>query len=223
MESAKANKYCSPPSITSGMIHLWGFLLAMLGTAVLIVFSALHGTDPWKLVSFSVYGSGLIFLYGASAAYHIFYVSERVHRRLRKLDHCMIFYLIFATYTPLCLVTMRDTVGWIYLGVVWTMMVVGIILKIKWIDMPKLLSSLLYLMMGWALVAGWSPLAERLPAGGRFWLLVGGAFYTVGALLYALKPLHFEFRCFGSHELFHILILIGSACHYVLIFRYVMM
>jgi len=139
MEKTKTHKqlFSTPDSVTSGVIHFWGFLLAIAGTAVLIVFTALRGADPWKIVSFCIYGGSLIMLYGASAAYHTFYVSERVHRALRKLDHSMIFFLIAGTYTPFCLVTLNGAVGWTLLTIVWTLAIVGIIIKICWIDGPK--------------------------------------------------------------------------------------
>lgn len=217
----KTKKLCDRLSIVSGILHLWGFILSIAGTVVLIVFTALEGADPWKIVSFSIYGASVIALYGASSAYHVFYISEKVHRRLRKLDHCMIYLLIAGSYTPLCIVTLRETIGWAMLAVIWSLTIVGIIVKIIWIDAPAYVSAFCYVVVGWAIIAAFNPLKKMLGTGGVGWLVTAGILYTVGALIYGIKALKFETLYFGSHELFHLFVLAGSACYFNLLFQYI--
>ena len=110
--------------------------------------AALRGTDPWKIVSFSVYGGSLVLLYGASASYHTFYISDCVHRALRKFDHCMVYFLIAGSYTPLCLIPLRGPVGWTLLSIVWGLAIIGMIIKLFWLNGPMWASSVCYLALG---------------------------------------------------------------------------
>ncbi len=206
--------------LVSAYLHIFGLLLSVAGTVVLIVKGA--PLSPWHVVSYSIFGATLIALYAASSTYHLLYISERVHNTLRRIDHIMIFMLIAGTYTPICLVTLRGPWGWVLFGIVWGCALAGLLIKIFWMDAPRWLSTFFYIAMGWAaLIAIW-PLTHRLSAQALCWLFGGGLVYTVGGVFYALKIPRIRAKHFGFHELFHIFILLGSACFYVLIFRYIL-
>ena len=205
--------------IVSALLHILGLGLAIAGTVVLIVKGA--GYTPWHVVSYSIFGATLIALYAASSTYHTFFISEKVHATLRRIDHIMIFMLIAGTYTPICLVTLRGPWGWVLFGIVWACALAGLFFKIFWMDAPRWLYTVFYIAMGWAaLIAIW-PLTQLLNPAALGWLLGGGIVYTVGGVFYALKFPRIQTKYFGFHELFHIFILLGSACFYVLIFCYI--
>lgn len=219
--SGKHAHLCGPRSMTSGILHYIGMVLAVLGTVLLLVQAVQTGADHWKIISLCVYGISMISLYAASGTYHIFYVSDRVHRVLRKLDHCMIFFLIAGSYTPLCLVALRGVAGWVLFGCVWGFSLFGMVLKMFWIDAPRWVSSLVYVLVGWMALFAIVPLAKVMPGKGLFWLFAGGALYSVGAVIYALKKLEIPNRYFGNHELFHLFVLAGSLCHFIMMYLYI--
>ena len=205
--------------IVSALLHILGLGLAIAGTVVLIVKGA--GYTPWHVVSYSIFGATLIALYAASSTYHTFYISEKVHNTLRRIDHIMIFMLIAGTYTPICLVTLRGPWGWVLFGIVWACALAGLFFKIFWLEAPRWLYTVFYIAMGWAaLIAIW-PLTQHLSPAALAWLFGGGIVYTIGGVFYALKFPRIQTKYFGFHELFHIFILLGSACFYVLIFCYI--
>ena len=191
--------------------HLVGVFLAVAGAAVLITQASLQG-DAWRIVAFSVYGTMLIALYGASTLYHA--LRGRAKAVFQKLDHCSIYLLIAGSYTPFTLGVLRGAWGWTLFGVVWGLAVVGILHKtLLGFRFPRL-STLMYLGMGWLAVVAAGPLARALPAGGLAWLVAGGLCYTIGVLWYVRD--HLPYR----HALWHLLVLAGSACHYTAVYRY---
>ena len=195
--------------------HPPGALLAAAGTAVLVTLAARLG-DPWKVVSFSVYGAMLIVLYGASTAYH----SVRGHKAkavLRKLDHCSIYLLIAGSYTPFALVSLRGPWGWSLLGVVWGLALVGIAQEIWWARGARVLSLVIYVLMGWLALVAMAPLWRALTPAGFGWLLAGGACYTLGIVFYAT-----DHRVRHGHGLWHLCVLGGSVCHFFTVFYYVL-
>jgi hemolysin III len=205
--------------LVSAYLHILGLLLSVAGTVVLLVKGA--ALTPWHVVSYAIFGATLIALYAASSTYHLFYISEKVHNTLRRIDHIMIFMLIAGTYTPICLVTLQGAWGWVLFGIVWGCALAGLLIKIFWMDAPRWLSTVFYIAMGWAaLIAIW-PLTQRLAPQALLWLFGGGVVYTIGGVFYALKYPRIDARYFGFHELFHIFILLGSACFYVLIYCYI--
>lgn len=218
----KRQLYCGPESITSGLLHLWGALLAIGGTVLLILSSVKTGAEPIKLVSFCIYGASLILLFSASTVFHIFYVSPKVHLILRKIDHSMVFCLIAGSYTPICLISLRGLLGWISLIVIWSLALVGIIGKIIWFQEAKWFSALIYLMMGWGIVFLIKPLSQNLPSEAIVWLFISGLLYTIGAIIYASKKLQFHLLAFGNHELFHLFVLAGAASHFYMIYQFVL-
>lgn len=202
----------------NGLSHLGGALLSGVGLVALTVLSA---GKPWHLVAFLIYGGALVLLYLASTLYHSLHACEAGMRRLLIFDQVAIYLLIAGTYTPLCLVPLRGVWGWSLLAVVWGLAAVGIVLRIAWQGAPNWLPVALYLLMGWLSVAALRPLGAALPAEALRWLFAGGVVYTVGAAIFALQRPRLWPGRFGSHELWHVFVLGGSACHFVLMLRFV--
>lgn len=204
----------------SGLTHCIGAFLAVIGLIILID-TALNPLRPWHLVTYTVFGLGMIALYTVSTLYHWLPLSENGTRVLRKMDHMMIFVLIAATYTPFCLIPLRGPWGWSIFGTVWGLAALGIVFKIFWIDAPRWLTAGMYVCMGWVALVGIWPLVNTLPAGALAWLVGGGLFYTLGAVIYACKrPDPWPGR-FGFHEIFHVLVMLGSMCFFWAVYTYV--
>ncbi len=198
--------------------HMLGVLLSMAGLVALVVESRGH---PWQLIGFSIYGASLILLYSASTIYHWLHVSPRGNDLLRRFDHVAIFILIAGSYTPVCLVTLRGGWGWSLFGVVWSVALVGAVLKLFFRHLPAWATVALYVGMGWLAVIAIGPLVRSFPTTALMWLVAGGLAYTAGALIYALeRPDPFP-DVFGHHEIFHIFVLAGSLLHFVFMARYV--
>lgn len=194
--------------------HLVGAVLAVAGAIVLVVRATLDG-DPWKVVSVSIYGLTLVLLYSFSALYHSF--RGRAKDILRALDHQGIYLLIAGSYTPFCLVTLRGPWGWSLFGVVWALAVIGG-LQERWpMGKARILSLVIYLLMGWVVVVALVPLLQTLGTAGFLWLAAGGVFYTSGIVFYALDT-----RLTHAHGVWHLFVMAGSAAHYVAILCYVL-
>lgn len=206
----------------NALTHGLGAILAVVGLGVLV---GLAGGDPWRLTSAWIYGTSLILLFLASTLLHALRVPPRVQRRLRLIDHAAIFALIAGSYTPITLVTLQEqnaTLGWTLFAVVWGFALLGSIFKLAWLSAPRWISTGLYLAMGWLAVVAFGPLMTVLPPAGIAWLVAGGLVYSIGAIVYATKRPDPIPRVFGYHELWHLFVLVGSACHFVLIARYVL-
>ncbi len=201
--------------------HLAGCLASFTGLVLLIVFSSLKA-DIWHIVSFSIFGLSLVMMYTSSTLYHALTLSESKMIQMRRLDHIMIFLVIAGTYTPLCLVPLRGAWGWSLFGVVWTMAAVGMVLKIFSMDIPRWISTGIYLVMGWVCIVAIYPLIMTLKTDCILWLAAGGLFYTTGAVIYALKKPDPWSGIFGFHEIWHLFVLAGSFCHFWVVFRYLM-
>src|SRR5215213_570309 len=200
----------------NGASHLVGLLLAGAGTLLLLNMA----TGPEELTAFSIYGATLILLYAASALYHTLPLAERPLRALRTLDHIAIYFLIAGTYTPIALITLNSRLGWALLGIVWLIAMAGIPFKLYFLDAPVWISTATYLAMGYLALVAIIPLAHAVSLNGLLWLIAGGAAYTVGAVIYSCRrpdPLPW----FGHHEIWHILVLIGSACHFAFMLYHV--
>jgi hemolysin III len=202
----------------SGLSHLAG---AILGIAALVVLVSVARGDPWHVSGFVIYGASLIVLYMASALYHLLPVNARHIERLRIFDHSAIYLLIAGTYTPICLVPLRGGWGWSLFGVVWAMALFGIVAEVAWRSAPRWLSLVLYLIMGWLVLIALGPLARILPGAAVGWLVAGGIVYTVGTIVFALERPRLWPGIFGAHDLWHVFVLGGSACHFVLMLRFV--
>jgi hemolysin III len=200
----------------NGLTHLAGGLLACVGLLVLL--ASAGRTD--QIVAFGIFGLSLVALYSASALYHLLPLSPTGVARLRRVDHMMIFVLIAGTYTPFCLIALDGAWRVGLLGVIWSLALCGVLLKIFWMGTPRWLSVALYLGMGWVAVIAAPALFLAVPAGGMIWVLGGGLLYTAGALVYALKRPNPAPGTFGFHELWHLFVVAGSACHYWAVLRY---
>ncbi|MDD2556449.1 MAG: hemolysin III family protein [Syntrophaceticus sp.] len=204
----------------NGFSHLLGALLSIAGLIFLIK-RALEFQSVSYLVSFIIFGISLILLYTASALYHLLQVSERVTKALRYIDHMMIYVLIAGTYTPICLISLQGKQGTILLISIWGIAIIGMIIKAFWLNAPRYLSTLIYGVMGWIVVITLPNLIPSLTLPGFGWMLAGGIFYTIGAVIYGLKWPNFSSKIIGFHEIFHLFILAGSFSHYWLILRFV--
>ncbi|WP_319583354.1 hemolysin III family protein [uncultured Pseudodesulfovibrio sp.] len=204
----------------SGLTHCIAAALAVIGTVLLIVRAASPAL-PWHIVTFSIFGGGMILLYTASTLYHWLPVSERGVRLLRRVDHSMIFFYIAATYTPICLIPLRGPWGWSMFGVIWGLAIGGIVMKVFWITTPRWLSTSIYVAMGWLVLVGIYPLVQAMSAASLIWLVAGGVVYSLGAVIYAVKWPNPIPRHFGFHEIFHLFVIGGSACHFVVMYWYV--
>lgn len=198
----------------NALTHLVGAVLALAGAVVLIVLATREG-DPWKLVSVSIYGATAVLLYSFSTLYHS--LRGRAKVILRKLDHHSIYLLIAGTYTPFCLVTLRGPWGWSLLAVVWGLAGLGSLQELRPNRGARMLSVLIYVVMGWAALAAVVPLLQALGTAGFAWLVAGGLFYTIGIVFYVLDT-----RCTHSHGIWHLFVIAGSATHYVAILHYVL-
>lgn len=193
--------------------HLIGTVLSVTGATILIIMAAAMG-DPWRIVSVSIFGASLILLYSASTLYHS--LRGRAKIVLRKLDHLSIYLLIAGTYTPFCLVTLRGAWGWSLFGVVWGLALLGMLQEIKPRSEARVMSLIIYAVMGWVIVVAIQPLLEHLETAGFVWLALGGLLYTVGIVFYA-----FDSRFRHWHGIWHLFVLGGSLAHYVAIAFYV--
>ncbi len=198
----------------NALTHLVGAMLALAGSIVLIVLAA-RGGDPWKVVSVSIYGATLVILYSLSTLYHS--LRGRIKNILRELDHHSIYLLIAGSYTPFCLVTLRGPWGWSLFGTVWALAAIGSLEELRPKRGARILSVVLYVIMGWMVVVALNPLLQRLGPSGFAWLIAGGLFYTVGIIFYALDA-----RLTHSHGIWHLFVLAGSAAHYVAVLLYVL-
>ena len=206
----------------SALTHFIAMLTAMVAaTPLLIKAASVPGTMHLKALS--VFIVSMILLYAASTVYHTFDISEHVNKILRKIDHMMIFVLIAGTYTPVCLIVLGDQTGWALLALVWIIAVLGIFINAFWITCPKWFSSMIYIAMGWVCILAFSKILAALPKAGFLWLLAGGIIYTLGGVIYALKLPIFNARhqYFCSHEIFHLFVMGGSLCHYMMMYQFV--
>ena len=204
----------------NGLTHLAGGLLASVGLIVLLAMAASEGRVD-QLVAFGVFGLSLIALYTASTLYHLLPLSAANIARLRRVDHMSIFVLIAGTYTPFCLLALDGAWRVGLLGLIWSLALCGILFKLLWMDAPRWVSVALYLGMGWVAVIAIPALFRAVPLGGMVWVLTGGLVYSAGALIYGLKRPNLVPGVFGFHELWHLFVMAGSACHFWAVLRYI--
>jgi hemolysin III len=210
-----AEKFRNP---VSGLTHLAAAILAAIGLVVLII---LGRDSVLKQVSLLIYGISLVLMLSASATYHLVKTSPAVELFLRKMDHSSIYLLIAGTYTPVCLYFFEGFFRWGLLGIVWGMAIIGIFIKLFVIKAPRWVTAGIYLLMGWLAVIGVKEMISSMPTGALIWLLLGGLFYTFGAIVYITKKMDFYPGVFGFHEVWHIFVVLGCASHFVLVTRYI--
>jgi len=205
----------------SALTHFIAFAGAFFGLFVLLYVSIHPVIKPLNIITFSIFGLGMMMVYGASTVYHTLYLSEDGIKRLKKLDHMMIFVFIASTYTPICLIALKGFIGWSLLVVIWALAIIGILIKVFWIHAPRWFSSVIYVVAGWIALIYLLPIVHALGVGGSLWLFIGGGFYTLGAVIYAVKRPDPWPGFFGFHEVFHLFIMVGSAMHFWLMYEYI--
>ncbi len=211
-----------PKDPGSAITHFIGMMMALFAATPLLI-KAHSQPNPVYTISLLIFIVSMFLLYTASTVYHTFDISPRINRILKKCDHMMIFVMIAGSYTPICLIVIGGTRGIGMLVLIWSIAILGMILKAFWVFCPKWVSSVIYIGMGWMCVLTFTPIMEALPIGAFLWLLAGGVIYTVGGVIYALKLPIFnsKHKNFGSHEVFHIFVLAGSVCHFILMYEFV--
>lgn len=200
--------------VANSAIHGAGFLLSIAGLAIILINAAFHGR-PLRIISGAIYGITLVLLYAASTLYHAF-KSPRLKHAFKIIDHSCIYLLIAGTYTPFTLITLQGVWGWALFGIVWSLVLLGILFQLHFVHRFKILATLAYIIMGWLVVIAIKPLVHLLPAGGMLWLFAGGVAYTGGAVFYLWKSLPFH------HAIWHLFVLSGSICHFFAVMFYVM-
>jgi hemolysin III len=215
MKNVKGIKNYSPMEEKINIVsHAVGFVFSMVALVLLVARAIQHG-NAWHIVSFSMFGSSLLILYAASTIYHCAQ-SAALRNRLNIIDHASIYVLIAGTYTPFTLVTLNGPTGWVIFGISWGMALTGLILKLFFTGKYDIISTIMYVFMGWIIVFAIKPLIHHLPLNGLLWLFAGGISYTMGAILYSIDKIKF------NHAVFHLLVLIGSFCHFMSVFFYVL-
>lgn len=193
--------------------HVMGAFFSVLAL-VLLLFKGVESSDWTQIIAYAIYGVSMLALFMASSFYHSS-VNPQIRIRMRVVDHAAIYVLIAGTYTPYMLITLPGTLGYSILAAAWSMALIGVTLKLFYTGQFEVLSTTLYILMGWAIVFAIKPLAANLPPEGLFWLMAGGIFYTVGAILYAIKRIPL------NHAIFHLFVLLGSASHFISVYFYV--
>jgi hemolysin III len=206
----------------SAITHFIAMMMAVFAAVPLLIKAGIQSGQE-NLLAMAIFMGSMILLYGASATYHSVDLTGRSLRIFRKLDHMMIFVLIAGSYTPVCLIVLGGKLGYTLLALVWGIAAVGMLIKAFWITCPKWFSSIIYIAMGWVCVLVFGPLLNTLSTPAFLWLLAGGIIYTVGGVIYALKLPIFnaKHKNFGSHEIFHVFIMLGSACHFIVMYCFV--
>lgn len=206
----------------SAITHLIAMMLALFAAVPLMLKAKVSGI-PSAITAMGIFIFAMILLYAASGIYHSVNVKDKALKIFKKVDHMMIFVLIAGTYTPVCMLVLGGKTGMFMLLLVWVIAILGMVLKALWVTCPKWFSSVIYIAMGWVCVLVLPMLFEKLPAAGFMWLLAGGVLYTVGGVVYALKLQAFNgaHKYFGSHEIFHLFVMAGSVCHFIVMYCFI--
>ncbi|MGL5085763.1 MAG: PAQR family membrane homeostasis protein TrhA [Clostridium sp.] len=212
------NKFLREP--INSITHWIGAILAVFALIAMLIKGVTNDISTKGLVSIIIFGASMILLYSVSATYHSVISSDKVIKGFRRLDHSMIFILIAGSYAPFCLIGLGNKTGTIFFSVMIGVAIAGVIFKMCWFDCPRWLQTALYIAMGWSAIFVIKPLSESLSIAPVIWLAVGGIFYTIGGVLYGLKPKKFQFGAFGFHEIFHIFIILGSLSHFISVYVY---
>ncbi len=212
--SNKITYYESKEEKLNVITHFIGLILSVAALVLLVVYASLYGTAK-HIVSFAIFGASLIVLYAASTAYH-YSQSPKLRNRLNIFDHAAIYVLIAGTYTPFALIVLKGWIGWTIFGISWGLAFAGIIFKLFFIGKYDKISTATYVLMGWVIIFAIKPLIENFSTNGLLWLLAGGLFYTIGAILYSIKKIKY------NHAIFHVFVLLGSFSHFIAVFFYVL-
>lgn len=205
----------------SGLTHLFAALLSLVALIFMIHYSIITDSNV-SLISSVIFGLSLIFLYSASATYHLINISAKVTSVLRRIDHMMIFVLIAGTYTPICLITLNGKTGKILFVCIWSIALLGILFKAFWFSAPRWLYTLFYIAMGWVVVFAFAPISKAMAVPGIVLMVAGGIVYSLGGVVYAFKWPIRNAKYFGFHEIFHIFVIVGSLLHFLMIYKFVL-
>ena len=214
MKNKHLTYYPSTEEKINILTHGLGLLLSIAALVLLIIHANAHGTAR-HIVSFTIFGASMILLYSASTLYH-YSQKPDIRRKLNILDHASIYVLIAGTYTPFTLITLKGWLGWTIFGITWGIAIIGVFFKLFYTGRFDKISTIAYVAMGWIIIFAVKPLIENLPLHGLYWLLAGGIFYTIGAILYSVKKIKF------NHAIFHVFVLLGSFSHFMAIYFYVL-
>jgi hemolysin III len=206
--------YSPREEMTNIISHAVGLVLSIVALLLMLIRASESG-NFLHIVSAAIFGASLIALYAASTLYHSA-KDPKVRSRLRINDHATIYILIAGTYTPFTLITLNGWVGWTIFGVSWGMAIAGVVLKLFFTGKYNVLSTLMYIFMGWIIIFAVKPLINSLSSEGLFWLVAGGVAYTTGAVIYSIKKIKF------NHAIFHLFVLLGSFCHFISVYFYVL-
>jgi len=204
----------------SSFTHFIGAIASLIATGGMLIMGIHRGLSIAVLLSICIFGISSIALYTASWVYHYCDKQKPLRRRLRKLDHSMIFVLIAGTYTPIVVAFVEKPRGYYFLGTIWLIALIGIIIKIFWLNVPRFVSTSIYLLMGWALIFDFSVFA-KIPGGCLILVALGGIMYSCGALIYLLKKPNW-FKSFDFHDLFHLFVMLGSVFHFIAVYAYIL-
>lgn len=209
--------FIHPRDAFSSYSHLAGAILSVMALIALLVHLP-AGSKPGTYISLAVFAVSMFLLYTTSGFYHLVVSSQKVIGILRRLDHIMIYMLIAGTSTPVCVIFLSGGWRWGMLATIWSLAIAGLVFKLVWASAPRWLSTLSYVLMGWVVAAAFLPLSRSLAVSGLIWLVAGGLFYSIGALLYATRFPRLNIRGFGFHEIFHLFVLAGSGSHFWMFF-----
>lgn len=206
----------------NGLTHFVGAILSFFGLIAMLLKVYITGSSTVTLVSVILFGVSMILLYSASATYHSVIANTKIIKSLKRLDHSMIFILIAGSYAPFCLVALHGKIGVQLFSAVTICAVLGIIFKICWVTCPRWVSSVMYIGIGWFAIFAIYPMSQVLAIQALIWLILGGVIYTVGGIIYALKSEKIKIGVFGRHEIFHVFIMLGTLCHFICVFSYIL-
>jgi hemolysin III len=210
----KTTFYGSKEETLNIITHGIGFILSIVALVILVVAASKYG-NATHIISFAIFGASLIVLYAASTLYH-YAKNPELRHKLNILDHSAIYVLIAGTYTPFTLVVLKGWVGWTIFGISWGLAIIGIIFKVFYFGKYDKISTIAYVLMGWVIILAIKPLIDNFSMNGLIWLFAGGMSYSIGALLYSIKSIRF------NHAIFHVFVLLGSFCHFMAVFLYVL-
>ncbi|GAA0086131.1 hemolysin III family protein [Clostridium sp. CTA-7] len=211
-------KYLREP--INSLTHWIGAILSLFALIAMLTKGLVNDSSSIAIVSVVIFGISLILLYSVSATYHGVITSEKIIFRLRKLDHSMIFILIAGSYAPFCLIGISGFKGTVFFATIASIAIAGILFRMLWFNCPRWLQTSLYIGLGWAAIFMIKPLSAVLSPTSLFLLVFGGILYTIGGVIYGLKPKKFQLGKFGFHEIFHIFIILGSLSHFICVFIY---
>lgn len=211
-------KYLREP--INSLTHWVGAILSLFALIAMLAKGLVNNASNVAIVSVVIFGISLILLYSVSATYHGVITSEKIIFRLRKLDHSMIFILIAGSYAPFCLIALGGSKGTVFFTTIASIALAGILFRMLWFNCPRWLQTSLYIGLGWAAIFMIKPLSQVLNPISLFLLVFGGVLYTVGGVIYGIKPKKLQLGKFGFHEIFHIFIILGSLSHFICVFTY---